>query len=88
MLGRRKLHEYESQPIWQVQKDFWLSRYVLFPSLIKRSRVTMGGKERSGQVETKSLPNKADSANMGSTVCFFFVLFYQCQLKTVYLAYP
>lgn len=39
--------EYKSQLIWQVQRDVWHSHYVLFPSLIKRSRVTMGVGERA-----------------------------------------
>lgn len=58
---QRKISEYKSQLIWQVPNDVWHSHCVLFPSLIKRSRVTMGVREREvgqncGQIKLTELP--------------------------------
>ena len=48
---QKKSSEYKPQLMEQVQTNFWQSHYVLFPSLIKRSRVTIGVRGRGGQVE-------------------------------------
>lgn len=65
---QKKSPEYKSQLIWQVQRDVWHSHYVLFPSLIKRSRVTMGVRERGGQVDTNLWPNNADRVKLASNI--------------------
>lgn len=56
-------------------EGFLASYYVLFPSLIKRSRVTMGVRERGGHVETKSWPNKTDTVELAGSMCVSFFCF-------------
>lgn len=58
----------ESQLIRQVQKDVWHSHYVLFPSLIKQSRVTMGVRKREVGRLRQNCGQKTDSVKLTRSI--------------------